>query len=150
MSYVELHCHSAYSFLDGASQPEELAVRAAELGYEALALAAVERGAGRDRDEDVLQAGAARVVRVRVAGGDGPDAERFGEVAQCRVAACVAALVGALQLDVEAVAAEGGGDAGGRVRVDDAEAVPRAAGEADEALVPLEQRVERQRGRQPA
>ena len=38
LSYVELHCHSAYSFLDGASQPEELAVRAAELGYEALAL----------------------------------------------------------------------------------------------------------------
>src|SRR5438034_2084239 len=36
--YVELHCHSAYSFLDGASLPEELAVRAAELGYEALAL----------------------------------------------------------------------------------------------------------------
>src|SRR6187397_940469 len=38
MSYVELHCHSAYSFLDGASQPEEVAARAAELGYEALAL----------------------------------------------------------------------------------------------------------------
>ena len=38
MGYVELHCHSAYSFLDGASQPEELAARAAELGYEALAL----------------------------------------------------------------------------------------------------------------
>jgi error-prone DNA polymerase len=38
MSYVELHCHSAYSFLDGASQPEELVARAAELGYEALAL----------------------------------------------------------------------------------------------------------------
>jgi error-prone DNA polymerase len=36
--YVELHCHSAYSFLDGASLPEELAVRAAELGYPALAL----------------------------------------------------------------------------------------------------------------
>jgi error-prone DNA polymerase len=36
--YVELHCHSAYSFLDGASHPEELAMRAAELGYEALAL----------------------------------------------------------------------------------------------------------------
>ena len=36
--YVELHCHSAFSFLDGASQPEELADRAAELGYEALAL----------------------------------------------------------------------------------------------------------------
>src|SRR2546428_7406801 len=36
--YVELHAHSAYSFLDGASRPEELAVRAAELGYPALAL----------------------------------------------------------------------------------------------------------------
>ena len=38
MTYVELHCHSAYSFLDGASHPEELVARAAELGYEALAL----------------------------------------------------------------------------------------------------------------
>src|SRR5438552_13682338 len=38
MAYVELHCHSAYSFLDGASHPEEIAARAAELGYEALAL----------------------------------------------------------------------------------------------------------------
>jgi error-prone DNA polymerase len=38
LGYVELHAHSAYSFLDGASLPEELAVRAAELGYEALAL----------------------------------------------------------------------------------------------------------------
>src|ERR687886_1086023 len=36
--YVELHCHSAYSFLDGASLPEELAVQALELGYGALAL----------------------------------------------------------------------------------------------------------------
>jgi error-prone DNA polymerase len=38
LTYVELHCHSAYSFLDGASLPEELALRAAELGYPALAL----------------------------------------------------------------------------------------------------------------
>jgi error-prone DNA polymerase len=38
MGYIELHAHSAYSFLDGASQPEELAARAAELGYPALAL----------------------------------------------------------------------------------------------------------------
>jgi error-prone DNA polymerase len=36
--YVELHCHSAFSFLDGASQPDELVAAAAELGYEALAL----------------------------------------------------------------------------------------------------------------
>ncbi len=38
MTYVELHAHSAYSFLDGASLPEELATRAVELGYDAFAL----------------------------------------------------------------------------------------------------------------
>src|ERR1700689_4012641 len=36
--YVELHCHSAYSFLDGVSLPQELAQRAGELGYTTLAL----------------------------------------------------------------------------------------------------------------
>ncbi|MDQ3409946.1 MAG: DNA polymerase III subunit alpha [Actinomycetota bacterium] len=38
MAYVELHCHSAYSFLDGASQPDELVAAALEQGHEALAL----------------------------------------------------------------------------------------------------------------
>jgi error-prone DNA polymerase len=36
--YIELHAHSAFSFLDGASTPTELAGRAAELGYPAFAL----------------------------------------------------------------------------------------------------------------
>ncbi|WP_306360465.1 error-prone DNA polymerase [Nocardia sp. CC227C] len=36
--YAELHAHSAYSFLDGASQPEELVEEAVRLGLEALAL----------------------------------------------------------------------------------------------------------------
>jgi error-prone DNA polymerase len=36
--YVELHCHSAYSFLDGVSLPHELAQRAGELGHTSLAL----------------------------------------------------------------------------------------------------------------
>ncbi len=36
--YAELHCHSNYSFLDGASHPEELATEAARLGLEALAI----------------------------------------------------------------------------------------------------------------
>jgi error-prone DNA polymerase len=36
--YVELHCHSAFSFLDGASLPDELVPAAQELGYQALAL----------------------------------------------------------------------------------------------------------------
>jgi error-prone DNA polymerase len=38
VQYVELHCHSAYSFLDGVSLPHELAQRAQELGHTALAL----------------------------------------------------------------------------------------------------------------
>src|SRR6478735_1585182 len=38
MPYAELHCHSAYSFLDGASRPEELVAMAHELGHGALAL----------------------------------------------------------------------------------------------------------------
>jgi error-prone DNA polymerase len=38
MAYVELHSHSAFSFLDGASLPDELAAAAAGLGYGALAL----------------------------------------------------------------------------------------------------------------
>jgi error-prone DNA polymerase len=36
--YAELHCLSNFSFLRGASRPEELVARAAELGYRALAL----------------------------------------------------------------------------------------------------------------
>jgi len=36
--YAELHCHSNFSFLDGASHPEELAEEAARLGLDALAL----------------------------------------------------------------------------------------------------------------
>jgi error-prone DNA polymerase len=38
MPYVELHCHSTFSFLDGASHPIELAGAAAEQGHGALAL----------------------------------------------------------------------------------------------------------------
>lgn len=36
--YVELHCKSNFSFLEGASHPDELVARAAELGYHGLAL----------------------------------------------------------------------------------------------------------------
>ena len=36
--YAELHLHTCYSFLDGASHPEELAATAADLGYRALAI----------------------------------------------------------------------------------------------------------------
>ena len=38
VAYAELHCHTNFSFLDGASHPEELAEEAARLGLEALAV----------------------------------------------------------------------------------------------------------------
>lgn len=38
MDYVELHCKSNFSFLEGANHPEELARQAAMLGYGSLAL----------------------------------------------------------------------------------------------------------------
>ena len=36
--YAELHCHTNFSFLDGASHPDELVERAVELGLSALAV----------------------------------------------------------------------------------------------------------------
>ncbi len=38
MPYAELHCHSNFSFLDGASHPEELVEEAARLDLDAVAL----------------------------------------------------------------------------------------------------------------
>ena len=36
--YAELHCKTNFSFLEGASHPDELVARAGELGYHALAI----------------------------------------------------------------------------------------------------------------
>lgn len=55
--YAELHCKTNFSFLEGASHPDELVRRAAELGYRALAitdrnsLAGVVRAHGAAKDE---------------------------------------------------------------------------------------------------
>ncbi len=76
-------------------------------------------------------------MRVCVAGDDGLYVQRLGEIAQRRVAAGVAALVRPLQLDEEALAAEDACEPRSRICVAHGEAVPRAAGEADEALVQL-------------
>jgi error-prone DNA polymerase len=38
LAWAELHCHSSYSFLDGASSPDELVTEAAERGLMALAI----------------------------------------------------------------------------------------------------------------
>ena len=46
MRYVELHCKSNFSFLEGASHPDELVERAAALGYAGLAVTDRESLAG--------------------------------------------------------------------------------------------------------
>ena len=38
MGYAELHCHTNFSFLDGASHPEALVEQAVRLDYQALAV----------------------------------------------------------------------------------------------------------------
>ncbi len=58
--YAELHCHSAFSFLDGASLPDELATAAAQLGYDALAVTDHDSLAG---SMELAQAAAAAGVR---------------------------------------------------------------------------------------
>jgi error-prone DNA polymerase len=44
--YAELHCKTNYSFLTGASHPDELVQRAADLGYHALAITDLNSVAG--------------------------------------------------------------------------------------------------------
>src|SRR3546814_15416986 len=60
--YAELHCHSAFSFLDGSSAPEELAEEAARLGIAARAITDHAGFYGADRKSVVL----AQAVSVRV------------------------------------------------------------------------------------
>ena len=74
------------------------------------------------------------MVRVRVACHERVDAERLGEVAERGVATRVTPLVRPLELDEEAVSSEGARKAGCRVRIPHGEAVPRAAGQADETF----------------
>ena len=52
MSYVELHCHSNYSFQEGASSIDEMVSRAVELGYPALALTDHDNLCGMMRSEE--------------------------------------------------------------------------------------------------
>src|SRR5436309_9027451 len=71
--YAELHCYTNFSFLCGASHPDELVQRAAELGYAALAitdrhsLAGVVRAHVAARD-----AGLKLLIGVEITPQDGP------------------------------------------------------------------------------
>jgi error-prone DNA polymerase len=77
--YVELRCRSAFSFLEAASNPEDLIDRAADLGYDALALGDVDGVYGTPRFHQAgLRAGVRGIVgaeiRVRANRPGGSDA----------------------------------------------------------------------------
>ncbi len=81
--YIELHCHSALSLLDGAALPEMLAERAAALGYNALALTDHDDMGGVVRFGTACEAvgiggilGAELTVRMPELSGNGPRRER--------------------------------------------------------------------------
>ena len=60
--YAELHCLSSFSFLRAASQPQELAARADELGYAALAITDECSVAGVVRAHAALKGRATRLI----------------------------------------------------------------------------------------
>jgi error-prone DNA polymerase len=77
--YVELHCHSGFSLLDGASNPETLIARAAAIGIGAVALTdhddlgGAVRWAEAGRDHGVAAIiGLELTIRGAAAGGDAP------------------------------------------------------------------------------
>ncbi len=115
-------------------QPLQHLLRRAEDGFlvpAPLPLGAVEGGAVRDRDQRILESRPALVVRVDVPGCDRRHAEGCCEALEGRVSARVASLEWPLELDVER-AGERAREIGCRLRIDAAEPLPRAAGEADE------------------
>ena len=77
--YAELHCHSNFSFLDGASHPEELVEEAARLGLDALALTDHDGMYGVVRfAEAAAELGVAHGLRRRALAGADRAAERRG------------------------------------------------------------------------
>src|SRR6266508_4921746 len=87
-------------------------------------------------------------MRMRIPGRDRLDAQSAGQVAKRSVPARVAALVGTLELDEEAIGTERARECGRRVRIAHAETLPRAPGQAHEPLVQLLEPSLVERGRQ--
>lgn len=72
--YAELHCKSNFSFLRGASHPDELVAQAAQLGYTALALTDLHSLAGVVRAHAAAKAvGLKLLVGAEIRPHDGPE-----------------------------------------------------------------------------
>jgi len=73
MSYAELHMKTNFSFLEGASHPEELVLRAAELGYKALAVTDCNSLAGMVRAHEAAKdAGLKLLIGAEITPENGP------------------------------------------------------------------------------
>ncbi len=88
--YVELHCRSAFSFLHGASLPEDVVYRAAALGYDTLAIGDRDGVYGAPRAFTAARAAGVRALvgaDVTIAGGRLYllVAERRGYINLCRL-----------------------------------------------------------------
>src|SRR6059036_2670897 len=79
-AYIELHTASAFSFLQGASLPEALVDRAADLGYSALALLDRDGVYGAPRfHKAALAAGVSPIIGAELTIGGAGEAGRAGE-----------------------------------------------------------------------
>ena len=91
LDYAELHCRSNFTFLSGASHPDELVDRAAALGYSALAVADVNTLAGAVRSHVAAKrAGLRLLVGAEVVAADAPPCvllaeDRGGYANLCRL-----------------------------------------------------------------
>src|SRR5579872_3745865 len=73
--YAELHCKTNFSFLEGASHPDELVLQAASLGYAALAVADRNSLAGVVRAHAAAkQAGLTLLIGAEITPADAPAA----------------------------------------------------------------------------
>jgi len=122
--YAELHAHTNYSFLDGASHPDDLVSRAAELGYTALAVTDHDGFRGAPKVHVAAREIGLPIVYGTEVGMPREEAPLLGRFASSRPPASQGDGAGLYATDVDPVPpAEGRGDA--EERSDDAGGRPR-------------------------
>jgi error-prone DNA polymerase len=120
MGYAELHCLSNFSFLRGASHPEELVERAVALGYEALAITDECSVAGAVRAHVAAKARGFRIIigsEFRLVDGLrcvllATDRQGYGQLCRLITRARRAAPKGQYRLEREDFTGKGGSDQG--------------------------------------
>ncbi len=118
MGYAELHCLSNFSFLRGASHPEELVERAFSLGYEALAITDECSVAGAVRAHVAAKATGLRIIigsELRLVDGLrcvllATDRQGYGQLCRLITRARRAAPKGEYRLEREDFAGQGGSE----------------------------------------